>query len=336
MDKVYAQYKKLEEFTKKVLEYSLKDAIVKDGKEFFFYKNGMYHPDIYIETKEDKYVVEVKSSLNYAYTKLDYLIREFEGLDKSGYKPILIVYDKIREIINDKIKDKIEVLDISNILYLIRNNEELMNELMGLLNYSIENIKQEKPKWNLKSKATKKEISKTDEKSALERIEPGDKDKYIYQDFCVNTLEKLFADKLTFIKEQNKTDEGINVFDLICKIKIDIEDEFFETIEKYFKSKYIVFEFKNYQESITQYQVCTTEKYLYETALRKVAIIITRKGINDNGTRMIKGILRETGKLIIVLDDKDFKKMIDLRERGEEPSKVLTEKLDDLLTHLEK
>ena len=51
---------------------------------------------------------------------------------------------------------------------------------------------------------------------------------------------------------------------------------------------------------------------------------------------MIKGILRENGKLIIVLDDEDIKEMIKLKEEGEDPTIILTNKLDYLLTHLEK
>lgn len=51
---------------------------------------------------------------------------------------------------------------------------------------------------------------------------------------------------------------------------------------------------------------------------------------------MTKGILRETGKLIIILNDDDIKTMIKMKENGENPSQVLTEKLDTLLTHLDK
>ena len=87
---------------------------------------------------------------------------------------------------------------------------------------------------------------------------------------------------------------------------------------------------------IRQGQICTTEKYLFETALRKVAIIITRHGIDENGMRLAKGILRESGKLIIILNDEDIKEMIALYERGDKATCVLTKKLDEILTKLEK
>ena len=123
---------------------------------------------------------------------------------------------------------------------------------------------------------------------------------------------------------------------MICKIKNGINDDFFTIVEKYYKTKYILFEFKNYSDVIKQGQICTTEKYLFETALRKVAIIITRHGIDKNGMKLAKGILRESGKLIIVLNDEDVKEMIRIYEKGEKASTVLVRKLDELLTTLEK
>lgn len=43
-------------------------------------------------------------------------------------------------------------------------------------------------------------------------------------------------------------------------------------------SRYVIFEFKKYSEKITQKEVITTERYLYPSALRTVAILISPKG----------------------------------------------------------
>ena len=39
-----------------------------------------------------------------------------------------------------------------------------------------------------------------------------------------------------------------------------------------------------------------TEKYLYEKSLRKVAIIVSRKGADTNAKKAARGSLRESGK----------------------------------------
>ena len=52
--------------------------------------------------------------------------------------------------------------------------------------------------------------------------------------------------------------------------------------------------------------------------------------------KAIKGILRETGKLMIVLDDNDIKKMIYAKEHNEDYFEILVNKLDKMLISLEK
>lgn len=120
-------------------------------------------------------------------------------------------------------------------------------------------------------------------------------------------------------------------------LKSGIEQDFFDTIMHYFNTKYIVFEFKNYSEKITQKEIYTMEKYLYEKALRKVAVIISRAGADEHAQQAAKGSLREYGKLIICLSDNSLLEMIDIKEHGErEPAEFLEAILDDLLVHLEK
>ncbi len=68
-----------------------------------------------------------------------------------------------------------------------------------------------------------------------------------------------------------------------------------------------------------------------------MAIIISRKGYDDNALRAAKGSLRESGKLILCLTDQDLLKMADIKTCGEEePADSLSEMLDALLIHLEK
>lgn len=75
----------------------------------------------------------------------------------------------------------------------------------------------------------------------------------------------------------------------------------------------------------------------YRTALRKTAIIISRRGSDDHALQAAKGSLRENGKLILCLSDLDLLKMADIKAQGEkEPADFLSEMLDRLLIHLEK
>ncbi len=99
-------------------------------------------------------------------------------------------------------------------------------------------------------------------------------------------------------------------------------------------SRYVVFEFKNYKDEITQQQILTTEKYLLSLALRKVAFIFCRKGYSDSAKKMLDGALRESGKVIFVLNDRDLEKMLEMKDSGSDPSDYLFDKADELFMKL--
>ena len=78
----------------------------------------------------------------------------------------------------------------------------------------------------------------------------------------------------------------------------------------------------------------TTEKYLLERGLRKVAIMFTRLGADRNAISMMQGAMREHGKLILALDDEAVCKMLHMKEQGEDPTDFLFELTDDFLLSL--
>ena len=171
----------------------------------------------------------------------------------------------------------------------------------------------------------------------MNHIAAGKEQYKAYENICVEILKYILGDYLTLWESQESSNNGLYRFDLCCKIKNGTNQDFFDTIKNYFKTKYIVFEFKNYNNMIGQEEIYTTEKYLFEKALRKVAIIISRKGATRNALQAAKGCLRETGKLILCLSDKDLLAMIDIKRKEEqETADYLGEMLDELLIHLEK
>lgn len=99
-------------------------------------------------------------------------------------------------------------------------------------------------------------------------------------------------------------------------------------------SRYVLFEFKNYSEKIKQGQILTTEKYLFERALRRVAIIFTRAGADPHAMSMAQGAMREHGKLMLVVDDEKVYDMLHMKERGEDPTDHLFDLADEFLLSL--
>jgi hypothetical protein len=153
-----------------------------------------------------------------------------------------------------------------------------------------------------------------------------------YGQKCIEILKLLFPNDLTRWSAQHVTDDGLGRFDMICRNIAG--DDFWKSLIQSFQSRYILFEFKNYTEPIGQDQIYTTERYLYLKGLRAVGFIIARKGGNQQAIKAAKGALKEHGKLILVLDNDDLCKMLEMKADSKIPSDHLSEKLDNFLISL--
>lgn len=153
-----------------------------------------------------------------------------------------------------------------------------------------------------------------------------------FESKCEEILKYLFENDLNVWNRQARTDDLLSRFDLICRI--NSKDEFWKTLVQSFNSKYVLFEFKNYQKAIGQDQIYSTERYLFTKALRSVGFIIARMGGSQQATKAAKGALREHGKLLLILDRNDLCKMLEMKDNFEQPSEYLSEKLDEFLISL--
>lgn len=226
------------------------------------------------------------------------------------------------------------LIDISNLLFAVKEHTQLHNRLVSILPYSVESIE---PKENfLRIDVLQHDDPTQSLISELQMCQAGRPLARKFEVLCKKMLENIFSDDLALWKEQPRSNDGLYRFDLLCRIKDGTQKTFWGILERYFTSKYIIFEFKNYKDKITQKEIYTTEKYLYAKALRSVGIIIAANGYDENACWAAKGCLRENGKLIILLDAEDLIKMNRMKIDHEDPADYLLGKLDDLLLELEK
>ena len=164
-------------------------------------------------------------------------------------------------------------------------------------------------------------------------IEAGKQQAQDYEKIVRKIVNHVFKNDFANPVKKIKTENKIFEYDGIAKLLFhDGENDFFRILEDSFKSRYIVFECKNYKDEITQKELIYTSKYLYPKAMRSVAIIFSRKGANKNAHKIICGLLREEGKLIIVLKDDDVYKLLD---NPTNKNTILNNILDDLLINLD-
>lgn len=309
------------------------------------FRIGNFIADFIAENKNNKYLAEVKYS-NSGFISTNIIDKAVDRLisctkqDDEKIIPVLIVNGIASEELKNT-KDLL-VIDIANILYLLKDNNNLKNQLLSILEFSIDGIMPSSEKIEEIFNKPKTIDKYTEEDSVkklikeLEQWKPIKNNWKKYEDLCREIVDYLFNERLLFKGEQKKSNDGLYRFDSIYKIKDNQTKDLWNTITRYFNSKYIVFEFKNYKSQITQKDVYTTEKYLYLKALRGVAIIISCKGTDGHAIKAIKGILRENGKLILSISNNDLIAMLNKKIKGESPTDYLEDILDDLLIELEK
>jgi hypothetical protein len=88
---------------------------------------------------------------------------------------------------------------------------------------------------------------------ALTNVPVGKQGAKEFEDCCQQCLEYAFKDDLLFLGRQKQSDSDLHRFDLITKIKSN--SEFWLSLPRDFRSRYIIFEFKNYEDAITQKEV---------------------------------------------------------------------------------
>lgn len=318
-------------------------------KKTSYTKDSNY--DVYAEKDGKKYYIEAKTVRSKILSKQS--IFSVMGLVdilelKSEEYFILVTANVVSEAMKEKVraKSRFLIIDIGELLYLIQDNEELKYRLLSLIEYTTEDIDIKQPIEFLRALNIVEDeyldnfkIDNDELKRLLVEVKDWDQDKRTsaeYEKFCTKALRALFSNDLALWREQQKSNDDLYRFDLICKIKDDVISAFWKFLEEYFRSKYVIFEFKNYKNIITQKEIYTTEKYLYAKALRCVAIIVSCNGADDNAKKAIKGTLRENGKLILNLSNRDLVNMLEYELNGNSASEYLYNILDDMLIELDK
>jgi hypothetical protein len=153
-----------------------------------------------------------------------------------------------------------------------------------------------------------------------------------FENICTNALKYLFDEDFEGWHPQNRVEDGFHINDLVARLCS--QNDVWMWIGHDFKSRYVVFEFKNYTEEISQNQIYSTEKYLYGGALRTVAVIVARNGCDTLAQRAVKAALREHGKLMIWLTIEDLKDMLRFKIEGDDYMDVISTRVDEIMTDL--
>jgi hypothetical protein len=163
----------------------------------------------------------------------------------------------------------------------------------------------------------------------LRRCVPGDESWKEYQDICTDILAYCLVPPLLEPSEQSQSLNGRHKRDLIFQIPHNAGDFWNWLIIKYGLA--IVVECKNYAEPLKENQVVITSKYLGKKKLTTLGIMLTRKGLGKSAQQTQIDEWKDNDKMVVCLNDEDLIKMLELREKGQESSKVIDNAIRRLL-----
>lgn len=342
----------IQQFLTKLLDYQgYKNTLVEAEIP---YSNKKMRLDVIAENNEETVVIEVKAYRGLYNSKeiinnalkqiLDYKKEILLCNKNKRFSFIIVLLCEIDENVKNEIYDKFNVIiwDICNLIYLCEDNKELLQLLSRIIPYPTLNLEAKKPFGLKNNKNITNTIDELDDHSSDQYIEKlkncktgksnnADKE---YESICTEIIKYLFETEFDKFEEQYKTDDKMFRMDLLCSLKGTTE--FWKFLISFYKTKFIVFEYKNYPDCISQNLIYITEKYLFPIALRNVAFIISRKGFDPNAERAALGCLRENGKLIISVTDEDLVQMLLMKKNGEEPSDYLLDKVEEFLMSVSK
>ena len=268
---------------------------------------------------------------------------------------LLVVFSQIPSLQKKEIYDRyrIVLLDIANLVFYSNSNPSLLKQLSQVTYFPIDyvegHLSEEANKAGLVIDKAEDEIVYEAEKTVsetsaliqrLKECKAGKKHSVDYENVCEEILRSLFeANYFNRLTRQHKTNDEHFRMDLIGSLKINQRNDesmhpLWRMLVQHYNSHFVVFEFKNYSQEIDQNLIYITEKYLFDAALRNVAIIISRKGFSKAAKFAAEGCLKEHGKLILDITEEDLVKMLELS--SDSAADYLLEKLEEFLMGISK
>jgi hypothetical protein len=161
--------------------------------------------------------------------------------------------------------------------------------------------------------------------AALDAIPPGIQDANDFQKLWLDAAEFLFTPPLGVPQYEVNDEENRNRRDII--IENFAETGFWAVARAEYAARYIVIDAKNYTGPIGKRCVLDVAHYLKRHGCGLFALLATRVGQKKSARHAIREHWIAEKKLILVLDDNDLKRMLDLRSDGADPSVIIRERL---------
>lgn len=150
-----------------------------------------------------------------------------------------------------------------------------------------------------------------------------------FEDACIDTLKYLFVPPLKEPKVQPRTFSGIDRRDAVFPNRNFSGNNNWAYLYQELGARLILFEFKNYDKTeIGKDETNQTRNYLTK-GMGRLGIMCCNQQPNDAAHVKRNSIFSQDEKVILFITVENLVEMIDIKERGEDPSDLIM----DLVEH---
>ena len=150
-----------------------------------------------------------------------------------------------------------------------------------------------------------------------------------YEDICIEILKFLFIPPLQEPQIQARSLSGIDIRDAIFPNRNLDHVSIWGQLRQELGARLVLFEFKNYDsENISSDEVDQIRNYLTKP-IGKLGIMISCKEPNENAKiRRNQIYCSEEAKVILLLTSDHLREMVHMKERGDDPAKLIMEQVE--------
>lgn len=141
-----------------------------------------------------------------------------------------------------------------------------------------------------------------------------------YEDAALATLQHLFVPPLARPHIQSRTLSGLDIRDAVFPNRNVDPATPWGLLYQELQARMILFEFKNYdKENIGKEEVDQTRNYMKKT-MGKLAVVCCNKEPSEAAVRRRNTVFTEEDKVILFVTTAQMLEMLDMKERGDDPS----------------
>ena len=252
-------------------------------------------------------------------------LMKFKELSKA--KRSLIVFSNMVHADSLRDAEEIDDLDVWDNAFLnklLLRHPTIEQEFLYLL------AAQKKASFGLPKEETTKNENIFIEK--LKSIKPGRNEWRIYEDLCIEILTCVFTPPLSPPKIQSRSEDGLDRRDAIYAIRPG--NKIWDALRTECRTRFVVAEFKNFEDEPGQKEVESLQQYLFPKAMRSFGILCSRKKPSGSALLARRRAWVESEKLIVMLSDEGMIDLLNAKDSGNDPAEIIDAQLEEFFSVL--